>query len=455
MKITILRLAIGIGILTPSATIASGGTYYKNVAVILQNRCQACHHPGDIAPMSLMTYQEARPWAKAIRTAVIQRKMPPWFADARYGHFENDRSLPQAEIDALVGWADSGAPEGNPQDAPKPIQFADGWRMGRPDAVVELPKPFQVPATGTIPYQYIVVPTGFTEDKWVQAVEVRPSNRTVVHHIIASLRPLGIGGGLPKGEYSTRLAGPGPDSVANAERRAARANGGEPPMFGSGDLLEVFVPGGRPPVFKDGQARLVKAGSDLLFQIHYTSTGKPAEDRTEIGFIFAKQPPKEQVRAGLVFNQRFTIPARAANEQIEARAVVKRDVRLYSILPHMHLRGKDFEFRAVYPTGESEILLKVPRYDFHWQISYYLAQPKLLPAGTVLECVGHFDNSANNPDNPDPNVDVHTGAQTWDEMLNGFLDFIVEPGTGDQEILGPVRGAASNTAAIPAASTRP
>ncbi len=398
--------------------------------------------------MSLMTYQQARPWAKAIRAAVLQKKMPPWFADPRYDHFDNDRSLPQSEIDTLAAWSDGGALEGNPKDGPKPVHFVDGWGIGRPDVVVELPKPFQVPASGTIPYQYIVVPTGFTEDRWVQAVEIRPSNRSVVHHIIASLRDPGRGGNIQKGEYSSRLAGPEPGASSAERRPPARQAGVEPAMFSSGDLLEVFVPGGRPPVLKEGQARLVKAGSDLVFQIHYTSTGKPAEDQTKIGFVFAKQPPREQVRAGLVFNQRFTIPAKAGNEQIEARAMMKRDAKLYSILPHMHLRGKDFEVRATYPSGESEILLRVPRYDFHWQINYYLAQPKLLPAGTVLECVGHFDNSPNNPDNPDPNIDVHTGSQTWDEMLNGFMDFIVEPGTGDQEILGPVPSAVRKVAAF-------
>ena len=216
-------------------------------------------------------------------------------------------------------------------------------------------------------------------------------------------------------------------------------------MFANGDLLETFVPGGRPPVFKPGRARLIKAGSDIMFQIHYTPTGKPEQDRTRIGFIFAKEPPKEQIQGGLVFNQRFTIPAKASNQLVEARALVLRDVRLFSMQPHMHVRGKDMEFRAIYPSGETEVLLSVPHYDFHWQTNYFLAEPKLLPKGTVIECVGHFDNSDNNPNNPDSNVEVHYGPQTWDEMLNGFLNVVIDPGSGNQPVLGPVPTTAAKT----------
>ena len=413
-------------------------TFYKDVAPILQNRCQGCHRTGDIAPMPLVTYKDARPWARAIRAAVIQRKMPPWSADAAIGYFANDRSLSQTEIETLTVWAETGAPEGDPKDAPPPIQYTNGWKIGKPDAVVQVPKAFHVPASGEIPYQYVFVATGFTEDKWVRAVEVRPSNRTVVHHIIASQRPPGAGtASTRRGEYSSLLFDL--ETPAGAQRpRTLAANGVEPAMYSNADLLEVFVPGGRPPVLNSGQARLIKAGSDILFQIHYTSTGKPEEDQTEIGFIFAKEPPKEQVKAGLVFNQRFKIPPNSSNQLIEARAEVKREVKLLSMLPHMHLRGKDFEFRAIYPTGESEVLLRVSRYDFHWQTNYYLAEPKLLPAGTILECKGHYDNSVNNPNNPDSNKEVHYGPQTWDEMLNGFLEVIVTPGDGLGDVFGPI-----------------
>jgi len=402
--------------------------------------------------MSLVTYQEVRPFAKAIRAAVLQKKMPPWFADPKNGHFENSRVLTQSEIDTLVSWADSNAPEGNPKDAPKPLKFSEEWIIGKPDVVLEIPKAFEIPATGTIAYQYVLIPSGFTEDKWVEAVEVRPSNRAVVHHINASHREPSSEA-VRRGEYSAKLTDlfqvqPASDQQQRPRNAAADA---EPAMFGNGDLLETFVPGGRPPAFKAGQARLIKAGSDILFQIHYTSSGKPQQDQTRIGFIFAKEPPKEQVKGGLVFNQRFTIPAKAADHKIEARAKLMRDVRLFSMQPHMHVRGKDFLFRAIYPSGESEILLNVPHYDFHWQINYVLAAPKLLPAGTVIECVGHFDNWANNPNNPDPAAEVSYGPQTWDEMLNGFLNVVVEPGSGDRQVLGPVT---TTAAAQPASQAK-
>jgi hypothetical protein len=424
-------------------------TFHKDVEPILQNRCQGCHHKGDIAPMSLMTYAEARPWAKAIRNATVQKKMPPWFADPKYGHFENDSSMSQSEIDTLSAWADSGAREGDEKDAPPPVAFSEEWRIGKPDAVIELPKAFDIPASGTIPYQYIIVPSGFTEDRWIQAVEVHPSNRAVVHHIIAAQHLPRANTSTKHGEYSAspiELEGPSTDSNNQAVQRGrSRAPGVEPPMYANADMLEVFVPGGRPPILKSGQARLIKAGSDILFQIHYTTTGKPEKDRTKIGFVFAKEPPREQIKAGLVFNQRFAIPARAANQQIQARALVKRDVKLFSMLPHMHLRGKDFEFHATYPSGATEVLLRVPRYDFHWQTNYYLAEPKLLPKGTILECIGHYDNSASNSNNPDPDQDVHYGPQTWDEMLNGFLEVVIAPGAGEEDVLGPVPSAVASS----------
>lgn len=404
-------------------------TFNKDVAPILRNRCQLCHHPGDIGPMPLLSYGEARPWAKAIREAVLQKKMPPWFADPHYGNFRNDSSLSKTEIDTLVSWVDGGAPEGAPTGATAPRDFVDGWRIGTPDVVIEIPKAFHVPAAGTIPYQYIAVPTGFVQDKWVQAVEIRPGNRSVVHHVIASVRA----GSTPgrKGEYVTF------DERARVENIP---RDGEPLMFSSpedSEVLQVFVPGGSPPSLLPGQAWLVKAGSELLFQLHYTATGKIAEDQTRIGFIFAEQPPKERIKSVVVLNDRFTIPARAPNHELRARAMLKTDVKLTSMQPHMHLRGRDFEYRALYPSGEREILLRVPKYDFHWQLIYYLEEPKLLPKGTILEVIAHYDNSPNNPDNPNPDTDVHFGGQTWEEMLNGFMEVAIQPDTTTPAIFGP------------------
>jgi len=412
-------------------------TFHKDVEPLLQKHCQTCHHPGDIAPMSFMSYKDARPWAKAIKTAVISKKMPPWFADPKHGHFANDTSLPQSAIDTLVAWADSGTKEGDVTDAPKPLDFSTGWYIGKPDAIVKVPKPFKVPASGTVPYQYIRIPTGFTEDKWVTAIEVRPSNRAVVHHINAStLSPSNTGtrGGLKPGEYYAL--------DIEAGNRALVAAGKEPPMFaraGEDELLEVYVPGTVAKPLKPGQARLIHKGSDIMLQLHYTATtGKPEEDWASVGFLFTDKPPVERIRGALILNAHFTLPAKDGNARVEARAMVANDMKLVAMLPHMHVRGKDFEYRAIYPTGESEILLKVSKYDFHWQLNYYLKEPKVLPKGTILECIAHYDNSANNPDNPNPNVDVHYGEQTWEEMLNGFMEVSIDPNAKIEQVFGPI-----------------
>ena len=430
-------------------------TFHKDVEPILQRHCQGCHHPGDIAPMPLLTYEQSRPWAKAIRAAVVEKKMPPWFAHAPRGTFLNDPSLTPAEIETLTSWADSGAIEGDPQDAPPPREFSTGWHIGTPDAVIQIPKPFQVPARGAVPYQYIIVPTNFTEDKWVRAVEVHPSNRKVVHHIIASSTPPSATG--------ARTGGAGGFFTSDIEKqRLARLKPGEePPQFSAGregELLQVFVPGGLPPELEPGQAKLIKAGSTIMFQLHYTTIGTPQEDQTSVGFIFAKEPPRERVKGILVYNTHFTIPAGMSGQMIGARAEVLHDMKMVSMLPHMHVRGKDFQFRAIYPSGESEVLLGVPNYDFNWQINYYLATPKFLPKGTVIECTGHYDNSPNNPYNPDATNDVHYGEQTWEEMLNGFMEVAIEPSTETPELLGtgsgPYLPADSTAAAAGGVATR-
>ena len=404
-------------------------TFHKDVLPILQHRCQSCHRPGEVAPMSLLTYEESRPWAKAIRAAVVQRKMPPWFADPAHGRFLNDRALSTAEIDTLIAWVDGGALEGDPQEAPQPLKFADGWRIGEPDLVLEVPAEFKIPATGTIPYHYVTFPTGFTEDKWVEKVEIRPGNRSVVHHMIASVQA-----------HNARLEKFAHGKFFDLEGDPNRPGADKTRMFSAspdGELLHVYVPGGVAPVLQPGQARLIKANSDITLQVHYTSIGTPATDRTRIGFVFAKKPPVERVRSALVYNTDFTIPAGQPRASVTAAAQLKADVKIVSLLPHMHLRGQEFTYRAIYPDGNVETLLHVPKYDFNWQINYYLAEPKLLPRGTIIECIGYYDNSVNNPFNPDPKSDVHYGDQTWEEMLNGFMEIAVDPKEPPREIFAP------------------
>jgi hypothetical protein len=377
----------GATLLSVAVCAASPVTFHKDVEPILQNRCQLCHRPGEAAPMPLLTYQQTRPWAKAIRAAVLTGKMPPWHADPHYGKFTNDLSLSPGEKETLIAWIDSGAKEGNAADAPKPRQYPTGWNIETPDVVFEMPESFDVPAAGAIDYQYIPVPTNFTEDKWVEMAEVRPGNRSVVHHVIVMVD---TGTGARNQEY---LAG--------------------------------YAPGMTPQIWKPGQARLIKAGATLIFQMHYTAIGKPAQDRTRIGLVFAKKPVTEQIVAMQAMAPDLAIPPGDPNYLVKSVAMMSQPVRLVGMRAHMHLRGKSFQFRAVYPSGETETLLDIPKFDFGWQPYYYLETPKLLPRGTMIECFAVYDNSANNLLNPDPTATVEWGPQTWDEMMIGWLDVAV------------------------------
>jgi hypothetical protein len=413
-------LGIGACSLACAATIPSQPTFYKNVLPVMQNRCQECHRPGEAAPMSFLTYQGVRPWAKAIREAVITRKMPPWPADPHFGKFSNDRSLSREEIDTLVAWADGGAREGDPSEAPKPAQFAEGWGIHKPDVVFEMSNEFAVPASGTIDYQYIVIPSGFTEDKWVQEIEARPGNRQLVHHIIAFVRP--------PGSKWMKDAQPGiPYVPVKEENREKRKHRRDDDNSGPPELLVGFAPGMPPGILHADQAKLIKAGSDFVFQMHYTANGKPGTDRSRIGLVFAKEPPLERVYTVGDSNDKFEIPAGDGNFEVESDITLQEPAKLVSMMPHMHLRGKDFEYTAFYPTGESEVLLRVPQYSFSWQLFYYLTDQKVLPANTRLHCVAHFDNSPNNPANPDATKAVRWGDQSWEEMMIGFFDVAMAP----------------------------
>ena len=347
-----MRLLYALPLLAGSLT-AGQATFNKDVLPILQKNCQGCHRPGEAAPFSLLTYTEARPWAKAIRESVRLKRMPPWFADPHVGKFANDRSLTQPDIDTLAAWADSGAAEGDSKDAPAPVKHLTGWNIGEPDLVLEMPAEYHVPATGTIDYTYFVVPTGFTEDKWVRFAEVRPGNRKVVHHVIAFIREPG----------SKWLAGavPGKPFVPGKSDREGD---------GLGQILVGYAPGTVPVKFDEGQARLVKAGSDIVLQLHYTADGKEQTDRSKIGMVFAKEPPTQRVITMAALNTKFVIPPGVADHKVTAEIILKEPTTLTALIPHMHLRGKAFEYRVVYPTGETQELLRVPKYDFNWQLTY-------------------------------------------------------------------------------------
>ncbi len=418
-----------------AATAPSQVTFYKDVLPVLAKNCQGCHRPGEAAPMSFLSYDQTRPWAKAMKQAVLSKQMPPWFADPHFGKFSNDRTLAQAEIDTLVSWADTGAKAGNPKDAPKPVEFVQGWRIGKPDVVIEMPEEFSVPASGTVDYQYIVIPTNFKEDTYVQIAEARPGNPALVHHIIAFIREPG-NPWLKDAKYGVPFVPknhvPTENLTPEQRKRAQQQAGG----FG-GDFLAGYAPGTVPFVMRPGEAKFVKAGSDIVLQMHYTATGKAGTDKSRIGLILAKDKPEAKVLTLAAGTTDFAIPPGDSNYEVHAKLKVQRDVNLVTMLPHMHFRGKSFEYHVTYPTGETETLLAVPHYDFNWQLTYELDKPKMLPKGTVIECIAHYDNSANNKFNPDPTKTVYFGEQTWEEMMFGFFEVSVPMNVSAMDIMRP------------------
>jgi len=412
-------------------------TFHRDILPILQKRCQDCHRPGEIGPMSFLSYQEVRPWAKAIKEAVLTKKMPPWFADRSVGRFRNDGSLDPAEIEKLAAWADSGAAAGDPKDAPPAREFFEGWRIGKPDLVVPMPEEYQVPASGVVEYTYVMVATGFTEDRWIERAEIRPGNRAVMHHASVWIRPPGSRwlAGRPRGKAFVP-----PEQT----RRPARISATFAGVTEVDEQVIGYAPGRPPFVLPAGQALLVPAHSDFVFQLHYTTNGRPAKDRTQLGVIFARRPPGVRVFKAGVSNDTFVIPPGAPDYQVDSALTVQADCKLLSLRPHMHLRGKSMEIRAAYPTGEKELLLRVPRYDFNWQLDYVLESPKLLPKGTRIEVSGTFDNSANNPANPDPKAEVRWGDQTWEEMLTGQIELAIDAQANRRSVLPAVRVGSAN-----------
>ena len=424
-------------------------TFDRDVLPVLQKNCQSCHRPGEVAPMSFMSYQEARPWAKAMKAAVLSKKMPPWYADPKYGHFQNDRRLSDAEVSTLVNWADGGAPEGDAKDKPKPLQFTEGWNI-KPDQVVSMPKPMEVPAKGILEYQYVIVPTHFEKDMWVTAAEVRPGDRTVMHHVIIYVRPPGSNflkgspEGVPFAPVTYERDANGAAIPRQRPPAAQQPNAGQPQQRPQGDpmagveLLTAYAPGLQAQRFDSpiaGAAKLIPAGSDLVFQLHYTTNGKPATDQTKVGFEFAKEQPKYRHLTGNATQHDFEIPPNDGNYETHSAVTFATNAQLVWLMPHMHLRGKDFTYKVVYPTGESETLLNVPKYNFSWQIGYEEAKPLVLPKGTRIECTAHHDNSANNPNNPNPNVTVRWGDQSWEEMMMGFFGVIVDANVSPAELI--------------------
>lgn len=363
--------------------------------------------------MPLVTYEQTKPWAGAIEHAVQMKMMPPWFADPRYGHFANDISLTDQQISTISAWAETGAPAGDVHDAPTPRKWSQGWNIPQPDLIVRMPKPIEIPAAGEIEYTYEIVPTHFAEDRWVQMSEFRAGSPEHVHHAVVYIRPPASPWlrHAPLGEPFTASTLSDPN-----DRRQAHET--------TSDLLLVYAPGSSPDQWPDGMAKFVPAGSDLVFQMHYTTNGTTAADQTSIGLVFAKTPPAQRVITLQLNNHALIIPPGADDFRVEVQGTLPHDALLLSLFPHMHLRGKRFEYDIVRDDGSTEILLRV-NYHFHWQLSYKLAAPRLLRAGTKLRAIAWYDNSKNNPHNPDPTKTVTWGDQTSDEMMVGFFDVAV------------------------------
>ena len=412
---------------------AAAPTFSADVAPIMYAKCVACHRPGEVAPMSLITFKDVRPWASSIRDKVASRVMPPWHADRQYGVFRNEQSLTQGEIDTIVKWVNAGAPEGNPARMPALPKFPDGWQIGTPDIVFEMPVAYNIPARGTIDYQYFEVPTNFTEDRWMQAGEVRAGDRKHVHHVIVSVREPQPATPRPN-VVSVRpilasapgaAAAPAAPTAPATPRPAAAAGGNAFSRAGDSTLVNWAV-GEDAPVFQPGLGKRIPKGSTLIFQVHYTTDGTPGSDRSKIGLIFSKETPRQEVRTGMIANPLFAIPPGVSDYQIDAEATFSEDVNVWSMHPHMHYRGKDMTYTAIYPDGRREIVLRVPKFDFGWQTDYFLAKPLYLPKGSKLYVSAHYDNSTANRNNPDPKATVRWGDQTWEEMMIGYFTYTVE-----------------------------
>ncbi|MEM1249026.1 MAG: hypothetical protein AAGA81_20070 [Acidobacteriota bacterium] len=378
---------------TTTADIPENVTYAGEVAQVLHENCVSCHRTGDIAPMSLTSYDEARPWAKSILRAVQNGDMPPWHATPEHGKFKNDRRLSERELAILDRWVQQGAPAGDLAAAPEAPEFSSDWRLGEPDLVVTFDS-VDLPAGGPDVFRDLIQKTGLDEDRWIRAVEVLPQDRRVVHHVII---------------YA--------------------ASGDGPPSSG---WLGAWAAGMDPMVFPPGTAKLLGKGDRLIADMHYHPADEPATDATQIGLHFYDGEPEKELINLWVQNSSFAIPAGVDNHKVTASHTFTEDSVVHALLPHMHYRGKDFTYVATYPDGRKETLLEVQGYDFNWQTNYELAEPLTLPKGSRIDCVAHFDNSTGNPDNPDPTKTVRFGNESFDEMMIGFVDYTLAEGRSPQ-----------------------
>jgi hypothetical protein len=396
-------------------------TFTKDVAPILYKNCTGCHRPGEIAPMSLLTYDDARPHADDIVDEVGAGHMPPWHADAPAGTFENERHLTEAEKKTLIDWASNGAPKGDDKDLPPVPTYTDGWAIGTPDLVLEMPQPFHVPAKGTVAYQYFYIPTNFTDAKYVQAIEARPGNREVVHHILVNY--------IAKPDMTRTPVLRMNQQWQQTPEPVLGENTPKRPEGTPARLIATYAPGTRPQVFRPGTALRLEPGGILELQMHYTANGDAATDRTRIGLVFSKDPAPREIRASAFYNGTLVLPAGSSNTAVPGEVTFQQDTIVYGLLPHTHLRGKRWEYRLELPDGTSKTILSVPKYDFNWQTYYMFREPLQVPKGAKIVSTAWYDNSPGNKHNPDAKVDVKWGDQTWEEMQYTGILFspVVQP----------------------------
>jgi len=423
---------------------AAGPTFHKDIEPILQKNCQSCHRPGQIAPMSLLSYTAARPWARAIKTKVVAREMPPWFADPHQNvEYRTDRSLEQEEIDLIAKWVDAGAPEGDPKDAPPPVEWPkDGWVI-QPDYIVRGPS-FKVPArppSNVIEWTVIIVPTGFTKDTWITSVEIKPSDLQVTHHIcigfslhhdaVQYYTP--VWADKPRDEEGVEIR---PENGAASGR--ARDFRGAPADEGGETSGGCYLPGNQAFDYRPFNAgRLVPAGANIVIAQHYTPSGKETVDFPQIGFTIAKETPKYRWVSGQAGGGgRLAIPPNEPNYEAPPGVVeFTTDVQFVMMMPHMHVRGKDMSFTVEYPDGRKQVALSVPKYDFNWQMQYVLSSPLNLPAGSKVHVAAHYNNSVSNKFNPNPNRWVYTGNMTWEEMMSPFYGVLVPANIEPRQVI--------------------
>jgi mono/diheme cytochrome c family protein len=403
-------------------------TYYRDVLPILRQHCVVCHRAGGLAPMSFETYEAARRYAYLIRNVTQDRAMPPPFSVPLVGRVTNDPSLTPAQISTLGAWANLKAPVGDPRDAPAVPHESAPWSIPKPDLILKMPQPVSIPATGNLDYVYQIVPTRFTEGRWIQMVEVLPSLRANLLQIMVVIRRPGS----PWLRHAP--AGTPFTSAALTSSKELR--------WANDDILVVYAPGSSPQDFPATMAKFIPSGSDLVFRAQYITNGVAGSDQSSVGLVFSKQQPSQRVITLALEDRRFTIPPNASDYRVEARGVLQRDVLLVSFFPLLHLRGKRFEYDVIHePSGsrenlnpEMETLLRV-NYDLRWQTSYRLSEPRSLKAGTELRAIAWYDNSPNNPHNPNPNSSVNWGYHPREEVLGSFFDVAVPAIAGERKIL--------------------